>query len=234
MTKTIGTIATQYARLEGLIAVCASISTQLDELHVYANDYPVDFNKEVLPYHNKVTMHIGADKFGDMADNGKFFLPLDDDSFRLTFDDDIHYPFNYVKETVASLKNIGIKSVISYHGSILRQPVVSYYKDREVFRHNATLTSLKSVHIIGTGCACYHSAAVKYSVEHWLNSPRYMSDIVFSAMCNEQLVRRYVIPHNGVFLKQNGKIARLNSIMLTQKDNDSCQSEYVQKINWWR
>jgi len=232
MSKVIATIASQQARQQGLRNVIKAIAPQVDELHVYLNDFEAGYPFHEL-FHRKVILHYA--EYGDLADNGKFILEPANykDAFMFMLDTDIHYPTDYVSKTISLYKEVGLSTAVSYHGALIKQPHNSYYRDREVFPHNHTQPFPRSVHIIGTGCMCVHTSAINYKLTDWLQAPKYMSDIVFSAMCNEAPVRRYVLPHLGIWLSQDVKLARLDSIMLNHKREDTQQTGYVNKIHWW-
>ena len=229
--KVIATMATHLSRLQGAQEVIRRISPQVDELHVYLNDYDYPIEK----------FKTGNTQFyfhphGDIADNGKFILDPKKypQSHFATIDDDLLYPPDYISRLQAEMKRTNDNFVLSYHGAILHNSISSYYNDRTTFSHELFIRNDIAVHVVGTGCMMFSTDKISYEPEYFINSPKFMSDILFSAVAMENGVRRYVLAHERKFLPRNKIEAAKDSIALRFHRNDIHMTETIKKFEWWK
>ena len=148
-------MATYPAREQNLTEVVAALLPQCDVLHVYLNEY------ETVPdclRSPNIRVTLGRDAAGDLKDNGKFHAVTDyPEGYHVFVDDDIVYPRDYVKRIVRGIEHFGYRAIVGFHGTIYREPLKSYIRDREVvpfFRSSQHVL----VDQLGTGTVGYHTS----------------------------------------------------------------------------
>ncbi len=134
----------------------ASILPQVDRLWLCLDGYErvPDFAK-----HPKINCEFGRDHGGLKAE-GKFLgLALDEQAeVYVSADDDLLYPKNYVSRLTRLCRMLPGRVAAGCHGSVFRQPVQSYVKDRKVrtarrlqlkpWRKTDVLATNGSVHLV--------------------------------------------------------------------------------------
>src|SRR5690606_27115807 len=66
---------------------------------------------------------------GNLRDNAKFYCVDNYDSYYLTIDDDIIYPWDYVSRLVYKSRLYGDQAVMCVHGYCYWENVISFHKD---------------------------------------------------------------------------------------------------------
>ena len=95
--------------------------------------------------------------FNFLGDAGKFAWSNQDrrgvPGYRLTLDDDIIYPPDYVKRMVSYVAEYDNKALVGVHCMLFKQPVKRYYalESRYTMNFHFEQTAIdKTVHVIGT------------------------------------------------------------------------------------
>jgi FkbM family methyltransferase len=148
-------LATFPARAANLAQVVTAILPQCDTLTVYLNDYG---NVPDCLHNPKIRAILGCEAAGDLKDNGKFYATGDyPDGYHIFVDDDILYPPDYVQKIVAGVRAFGYRAIVGFHGTIYRQPLDSYVRDRTVmpFYQGGRSTVVDQ---LGTGTVGYHTS----------------------------------------------------------------------------
>ena len=178
-------IATYPPRKHSLKQCVASIYDQVDEIRICFNQYEKDEIPEFFWALEKVDV-IFPEK--DLTDNGKFYSLDEDDidtsnEYYFTMDDDIIYPPNYVKKTIANIKKFG--SIITYHGRILNGIGLRYYYDHQSFKCLGGQRQDKKIDVAGTGVTAFDT---RYFHPKGLanNTRQRMSDMIFSEKAAEE------------------------------------------------
>ncbi|MBK5945382.1 hypothetical protein CCR83_02695 [Rhodobacter veldkampii DSM 11550] len=162
--RRVGAMASFPARRESLRAVLAKILPQLDELRLYLNDYDEipDFAHDP-----KIRVTLGKDAEGDLRDNGKFHdLPIDDNSYIFTLDDDLKYPDDYVARMIHQIEMFGRACVVGVHGVIFPRDRFAQLDERKVFAFKKQFTG-HFVDLLGTGTAAWHSSIFRPSLDEF-------------------------------------------------------------------
>jgi hypothetical protein len=133
--KTILSIATAGARPHQLANTLESLKGQADEIRVYDNSRFIDYK--------------AAAKFYPLQ-----FIK--EPVYFLTCDDDLIYPQCYVENMKRDIE--AYKSIITYHGRILKEGQNTYYGSaHEGVHHWKLVTEPRRLDTIGTGCAGFRT-----------------------------------------------------------------------------
>src|SRR6056297_8425 len=120
----IANLATFPARERNWHRVLTSIAHQVDRVNVIFNEASA-VPEIVAEFPN---VH-GIVPTNDLKDTGKFFPEVSKDDWVFTIDDDIIYPPDYVRRSIAALNETKLGLAVGgYHGSIYQKP--RYLKSR--------------------------------------------------------------------------------------------------------
>lgn len=154
--RKIASLASIPSRIESLKSVIDSIIDQVDELHIYLNNY--SGNPSFL--NNQKIKTYKSQDFKDLTDIGKFYPLIQDniDCYFFSIDDDIIYPANYVKKMVQKIEYYNQKSLICVHGNILpNRKLNSYFAEKKCIQYHYKLEHDTKVDVPGTGTLAFRS-----------------------------------------------------------------------------
>lgn len=221
----IASLASISERRNQLAQVVKTLLPQVDVLRVYLNRYPRI--PEFLRHPKIETAH--SDRYGSLEDVGKFFWNGEDAGYHLSCDDDLLYPPDYVSRMLAAVERYDKAVVAGFHGVLLKPPVTSYYRDRSVYHFTQSLENDRSVHIVGTGCAGWHSDCLRVSPEDFPHP--YMTDILLGRRCQERQIPIIAAAHPAGWLKPQPVT---DSIYNRYAANDGAQTAVVNEWQRWR
>jgi len=155
-------IATKGDRPDQLRRTIASLINQCDELHVYDNSRAIDYTDNAKFYH----LHL-----------------LREPCYYFTCDNDIIYPNNYVQHTIELIAKY--RTIITYHGRILKAPVNSYYRGHQIFDFRGEQPTDLFVHVGGSGVMAFRTDDFN-PVDIYASSYLRMSDLVVSLEAKKQ------------------------------------------------
>lgn len=194
--RRVGAMASFPARRGSLAASIASVLPQLDELHLYLNNYD---EVPLFAHHPKIRVTLGIYERGDLRDNGKFFdLPNNDHSYVFTLDDDIVYPHDYVARSIHHIEAFGRSCVIGFHGVIFPQDRFDDLRQRTV-HHFSDAYGGGFVDLIGTGTSSWHSSSLKLSLDDF-GRPG-LCDLWFALVGAKQEIPFYCAPRERGWLR---------------------------------
>lgn len=128
-------LATYPPRRSNLLPVVRAIAPQVDRLNVVLNEYGA-----TLPELDAFANVVQIVPPQDTKDTGKFFPPVDGADHVLLIDDDLVFPEDFVRRTVAAFEDLGAGGFMGgYHGSLYVRPRFSLKPKR--FRRWLTYTS---------------------------------------------------------------------------------------------
>ncbi|MES3709725.1 glycosyltransferase [Pseudomonas putida] len=173
-------------RAELLRKVLASLTPQVDAVHVYLDRYDSvpDFVKNC---HSQVTVYLSKDYPG-LRDNGKFlaFSSINNNCYYFTADDDIIYPADYVTRMVRRINYYGRQAVIGVHGVLLPEQAEGYFSSyRKVHIFNKGLERDALVNNLGTGTVAFHSSLLTGLDLSDFRTPG-MADLYLSVFCKQR------------------------------------------------
>lgn len=173
-------LASIYARESILASVISSVYDQVDQLHVYLNDYP---SIPSFLTDSKIKVHSG-EVLGNRGDVGKFYPVFNQHGYVLTLDDDIFYPRHYVDVMVERIEYYHRKAFVCIHGNLLpHNRMTSYYRDKKGLHFSKALQGDQFVDVPGTGTLGFHSSLYAFSDKDF-PSPN-MSDIWLYKICRQ-------------------------------------------------
>lgn len=174
----IGTIATMPSRLKTFERILPVISSQVDQLFVFLDGF--DTTPPFLAGYGNVSV-IRSQDTGDYHSSGRFLCldRLTVPSVILSFDDDIHYPRNYVARLVDALEKFEGNAVVGLHGNIFLPPFTNYVTDRKCLRFHAGLRRFTRCDQLGAGTVAFCSDKLNFDVREW---PTYRSDDGYLAL----------------------------------------------------
>jgi len=201
--KTIASIATKGDRPEQLRKAVNSLIKQCHDVRIYDNS-----------------------KAHNYTDNAKFFHLKDIESpcYYLTCDDDLVYPKDYIQHTLELIDKF--RTIITYHGRILKRPVESYYRKNQIFDFRGEQPLDMFVDVGGTGVMGFRTDDFN-PVDIYKSEFKCMSDLVLSLEAKKQGKRIICAAH-----KQNWIIQQEvnGGIMQTFSRNESQQIELAKLI----
>jgi len=199
----IACIAHKGERPEQLKKAVNSLIKQCDKVYIYDNT-----------------------KSQDYTDNGKFFYLQHQSApcYYFSADSDIIYPNNYVQHTIELINKF--RTIITYHGRILKRPVESYYRKNQIFDFRGEQPLDMFVDVGGTGVMGFRTDDFN-PVDIYKSEFKCMSDLVLSLEAKKQGKRIICAAH-----KQNWIIQQEVSggIMQTFSRNESQQIELAKLI----
>lgn len=182
ITASVSTVGWREKSLEVTVK---SMLPQVDRLNVFLQKY-----EQVPDFldHPKITVAVGND-YPDalvLGDAAKFFWADRVEGYHFILDDDIIYPSDYVSYCISKIEQYGRKAVVGFHGSIFKEKVSHYAKDRTVFSFTNANSIDRPVHMLGTGVLAYHTDTIKVNIRDFLI--RNMADIWFAILGQKQKV----------------------------------------------
>lgn len=220
MKKIVG-IATIPHRINGLIDVLDSLSPQVDDIHVWLNNY-TDIPSVSIP---NVHFHMGD----DIGDVGKIKVLdyVDDANFYFFMvDDDIIYPSDYVEKNISYYESGTIQSS---HGKVYQSLPISSFNHGDIsgYYFGGQIDKRTKIHAIGTGvCMLDSDTARSIPYNQFLEHPN-MLDTWISAWAYLNDVDMYIVPHQRAWLLPNPKVNQSNSIWETTKHS---RDQYLTSI----
>lgn len=223
--KVIAGVASFPARELSLEDTVKSIIDQVDELHVYLNEYD-----RVPSYlkHNKIKVYRSQDCSGDISDIGKFYAVDEVSGYFITLDDDLIYPLNYVDRLLAGIEKYNRKAVCTFHGRRFQSfPVNSYYRGRtrSVFRCLGSQVADEEIHFGGTGVMGFHTDTLKVDLAEFKACS--MADVWMGIIAAKQNVPIVSLSHACGWIKESDRYDRSKSIFEVSHGEDTVQTQVV-------
>lgn len=197
-------LATLYVRRETAAIAVASISPQVDRVHVVLNrvgSEDLDEWKRCFPQSN-VAFYI---RDNDLGDAERYWPVGSDPAYYLSIDDDLVYPPQYVSKMVAGCYKYDCP--VSLHGKFFPMFPVDSYSSQAGAHYYQCLNELsedKAIHFPGSGVACWRSDQIDLS--HKQFKVKNQADIEVGRIAAEAAVPLMCLKHSPLeYMPPKGK-----------------------------
>jgi hypothetical protein len=218
---TIG-IASIPAREKGLELVLDSLAKRADNINLVLNGY-----EEVPQFLNKyenVWWWVDDNSSGDAM---KFAMVDVADGYYLSCDDDLVYPWEYVRYMKNKCDEYGC--IVTLHGKRYdgKRPVKSYMRDMTTNVHCLRDWDRDiEVHVGGTGCMCFHTDFFKIALSDF--KYKNMADLQLALVAKRQRVKIIALAHPKDYLEYIDQ--RDNTIWRKSGGEDKIQTKILNEI----
>ncbi len=211
----VANLATYPARRDGLMQVVRAIAPQIDVLNVVLNEYDAALPeldeypnvRQILPPH-------------DTKDAGKFFPDTSGAEYVFLIDDDLVFPDDFVRTTLAAMRAIGPGYMGGYHGSLYRKPAFSVrwskflkwlrymdrqYREAHIAEYRRVFVSYKAldhplvVDQVATNAAIVAGSDLP-SYDYMKDSQKFV-DVRLAKWCYEKSIAPVVLPKPAEWIK---------------------------------
>jgi FkbM family methyltransferase len=219
-------IASYPPRREKLREVVGRLLPQVDQLHVYLNEYDEvpDFLR-----HSRITVELGGTA-RNLRDNGKFhFMPSLPSGFVLTVDDDIAYPPDYVETLIRKVEFYERRAVVGLHGTIFAKPLRNYFRGRTVYHFEHELGNDVVVNQLGTGTVAFHTDLIRPDIAEFKTTG--MADVWLALNCKRIGAPMIAVERPAGFLQSLG--VEETTLFREFRKDDSRQTKLVRSVEPW-
>ena len=219
-------IASYPPRREKLREVVARLLPQVDQLHVYLNEY-----EEIPDFlrHSRISVELGGTA-RNLRDNGKFhFMQKLPTGFVLTVDDDIAYPPDYVETLVRKVEFYERRAVVGLHGTIFAKPIRNYFRGRTVYHFEHELGNDVVVNQLGTGTVAFHTDLLRPDLGEFKTTG--MADVWLALACKRLGVPMVAIERPAGYLQSLG--VEETTLFREFRKDDSRQTKLVRSVEPW-
>lgn len=234
--KIYGNVCCIPSRLESFKKVVNRVLPQVDELFVYLDKF--EEVPSFLLNNKKISILRSQDADFDYRDNAKFikYNGLREESnnfYYFTFDDDINYPYDYVRSMIKRIDFFDKNFVLGVHGVIYEEDVKKYFRRRIVYHfQEAHLAKPKFVNNLGTGTVAFHSKCIsKLNVEEWDKSG--MVDIFFANSCRENNVPMVCIDRHSKWLVNQEESENTPTLFGEYNEKEQVIVSEIRKFSYW-
>lgn len=200
--KKIACLATIKERESSLLQTIASIYSQVDEVHVYLNDYerkPAILYVRMLNDFKNVKLHFGPELAGDLGDAAKFyFIDKLPECYYFSIDDDLFYGKDYIKNHLTYQEYFNNEVITTYHGrTLFKFPLDSYYHPE----HSSDVKCLREskypqfTQFGGTGVMCIPTNKIKLSLNDF-GQEKNMADVWVGIHSQRNNIPILTLPHS--------------------------------------
>ncbi|MBH3415865.1 glycosyltransferase family A protein [Pseudomonas putida] len=226
--KYIAGIATMPSRVATLEKVINSILPQVDEIHIFLNNF---ITVPPFLYHAKINIH-RSQEHGDQRDNGKFFglKFVSNDCYYFTLDDDIRYPrgyFNVLANKIISHEN---KVAVGVHGVIYASKPKSFF-DRLTFNFERELAQDVPVSVLGTGTTGFYTGTIKPPFEFFTRTG--MADLILGAYLKKVKLPAICIARPKSWLAEYHRDDRSDTIYSETKASSNPYDSFLIENSPW-
>lgn len=220
-------VASYPPREEKLERVIASLLPQVDEIHVYLNQY------ESMPSflkHSRIKVVLGGEQ-KNLRDNGKFYFTSGvRDGYCFTVDDDINYPADYVSTLIRKVEFYERQAIVGLHGTIYSKPIRSFFRGRTLLHFEEALEKDTIVNQLGTGTVAFHTALIRPELK-WFEATG-MADVWLAANAKRMNIPMIAIERAALWASPIG--VEETTLFREFRKNDGKQTEIVKSVAPWK
>jgi len=198
-----------------------SVYNQVNKLYVYLNWY-----KEIPKYLDRKNIEVFMWD-NSTGDAGKFYKVEECNWYYFTFDDDLVYNPNYVKDTIKWIEKYNRQSIVWYHWRILRKNGIdNYFKDSDCIPYHSKSIEDVWCHILWTGTVAFHTDTIKVKYKDFV-LPN-MADIWLWILAQEQNIPMCCLKHGG------NEIWTMNTAtkLYNSKSDTKKETTVINTIKW--
>jgi hypothetical protein len=221
ITASLATYPARYAQLKQTVA---SLIPQVDRINVWLNGY--DVVPEYLMYVEKALVGFG----GNLGDAGKFYWAGETEDYLLICDDDIIYPPDYAATMVKAVDKYNRRAVVGLHGVWIKEPVTSYYRDRDKINAACGVDADIPCHMLATNSIAFHSSTLKINPPRDFPIPNY-ADPLFAVLTQKQRVPCVCIARPAGWIQHIKVTESLYDKF--SKGDDAIHTKIVQLLSPW-
>lgn len=198
----VASMETCRQRVELLKVSVPSIAPYVDDLYIYLND--ASANTVLALVENFPNVHLIPSDGRHIADRGRFY-PIASGKFSNSYifalSDQIVYPRDYVRKMIIKVESYDRQHILGVHCIQLNYDQASYYEGRDVRPFMFDLHADKSVHILGTGTAVWHTDTLPHLDMDIFSEAGGMSDIHFAVHAKRHNITMTCVERDTVWLK---------------------------------
>lgn len=218
---TTATMATTPGRAQYAVKAFGSLVGQADYLHLYFNGDEHEMSWETGRDLIDMGVRIHFATNGDLADLGKFYPPAP--GVRITVDDDLIYPPDYVATLLDGLKRYP-GCIVTFHGVDVHPQPQSYYRNRNVYRCLGTVEEDRPVMVGGSGVMAFPDGVQIWYADPW----PFMADLVVARWAREHGFKIWVLAHAEGWIRHQ-EIDHRETIYTRFARSDEFQTWFVRR-----
>ena len=212
------------SRIDSFRQALPSILNQVDQLHIYFDQYdavPPEFLGKP-----KMIVHLNSGHFPDLGCGGKFLglRTIVEPSLYFTFDDDIIYPNNYVQYLRAALERLHYEGIVGLHASVFQYKPPSYHINRRILNFSDPLEADSLVDELGTGTVAFLTSLISFDPFQW--PAKNISDLMLMVHAVAHNIPRVAIRRPKDFLVPIDYY-QADSVYLATSRNDHLQTKII-------
>lgn len=214
-------VASIPERASTLEVTINSIYWQVDEIHVYLNNF-----EKIPRFLNRPRIKVERSQdHGDLKDVGKFFaLKSVSEGTLFTLDDDIRYPPDYVAKMTEALEALDRNAVVGVHGIILPKHPKSFF-DRRAFTFYSRLNSALPVSFLGTGTCAFDIKNIGISLSDF---PSFgMADLHLGSFIKKKNIPAVIVSRGDNWLEDLGESDSVAETLYDQTRRNSASHNRI-------
>ena len=205
--RIVANVATIPRRVSSFKKMLQNIIPQVSHINVFLNEFEV-VPEELLQifevYKTMITTY-RSQEIGNLRDNAKFYCIDNNNSYYLTLDDDIIYPWDYVSRLIGKSKLYNDQAVLCVHGYSYWNPIESFHKDparaSRYFHFEYSLNRDVQVDNAGTGTVLIPPGLNLHNLNY---GPFGIVDVLFAEMARKADIPIIAISRKERWLKSVG------------------------------
>ena len=229
-------MATQPSRINSYINTVYELLPYCDRFCICFNGF--DKIPDNCPKSSKIIAICANNKNGikDLGCNNKMYWLGDFPGYYLTVDDDIHYPSNYVSETIKKIKYYGDDTICSYHGHIYspKNGQIDFFNNRKVFCFYVKRNADIFCHRAGMGVAICNPQKIGLNKLIYLNKPKNFGDDEITAIwAQTHNIPIICLSTTNVSIISDDSVA-LTTGLCTNKASFIARGRYLESFKKWK
>jgi hypothetical protein len=216
--KVVAGMATHAPRVATLGPTVASLARQVDELHIYLNEY--DKVPSGVPRYENVTYYCGV----NLGTLGRLGFQREADLYCVV-DDDLIYPPDYVAAHLAAHLRHS-RAVTCFHASLLKEEYQSYLSSRVVLSAFEELAEDTRVHVAALGTVAWKPTDVV--VPLGVAGRTVQVDVPTSIFLREEGMNLWCLAHSAGWIRPSPGVDQSVSIFKrTHADSSPIDSDVL-------